>query len=32
MNNSFKKSGGNIKQLLVDLTQSDTFLYMPAKD
>ena len=32
MNNSFKKSGGNVKQLLVDLTQSDTFLYMPAKD
>jgi Protein of unknown function (DUF1592)/Protein of unknown function (DUF1588)/Protein of unknown function (DUF1587)/Protein of unknown function (DUF1585)/Protein of unknown function (DUF1595) len=32
MNNAFKQSGGNIKQLLVDLTQTDAFLYMPAKD
>ncbi|HXK20839.1 MAG TPA: DUF1592 domain-containing protein [Polyangiaceae bacterium] len=31
-NNAFKKSGGNIKQLLVDLTQTDAFLYMAAKD
>jgi hypothetical protein len=29
---TFKASGGNIKQLLVDLTQTDSFLYMPAKD
>lgn len=32
MNDTFKKSGGNIKQLLVDLTQTDAFLYLPAKD
>jgi len=32
MNATFKNSGGNIKQLLVDLTQTDAFLYMPAKD
>ena len=30
--NAFKASGGNIKKLLVDLTQTDAFLYMPAKD
>jgi hypothetical protein len=28
----FKATGGNIKQLLVELTQTDSFLYMPAKD
>jgi Protein of unknown function (DUF1592)/Protein of unknown function (DUF1588)/Protein of unknown function (DUF1595)/Protein of unknown function (DUF1587)/Protein of unknown function (DUF1585) len=27
---SFKSSGYNVKQLLIDLTQSDAFLYMPA--
>ena len=32
INNAFKKSGGNVKQLLVDLTQTDAFLYLPAKD
>lgn len=32
INNAFRKSGGNIKQLLVDLTQTDAFLYLPAKD
>jgi len=32
MNDTFKKSGGNVKQLLIDLTQTDAFLYMPAKD
>jgi len=31
-NNAFKASGGNIKQLLVDLTQTDAFLYLAAKD
>jgi hypothetical protein len=30
--NAFKASGGNIKKLLVDLTQTDAFLYLPAKD
>ena len=28
----FKATGGNVKQLLVELTQTDSFLYMPAKD
>lgn len=28
----FAKSGGNVKQLLVDLTQTDAFLYLPARD
>ena len=28
---SFKKSGYNVKQMLVDLTQTDAFLYLPAK-
>lgn len=32
VNSAFLASGGNIKQLLVGLTQSDAFLYMPAKD
>jgi len=30
--NAFKASGGHIKQLLVALTQTDAFLYLPAKD
>ncbi len=30
--NAFKANGGNIKQLLVALTQTDAFLYLPAKD
>jgi hypothetical protein len=29
---AFTASGGNVKQLLVALTQTDSFLYMPAKD
>src|SRR5262249_34853801 len=29
---AFLKSGGNVKQLLLDLTQTDAFLYLPAKD
>lgn len=29
---AFKASNGNVKQLLVELTQTDSFLYMPAKD
>jgi hypothetical protein len=29
---AFKASGGNVKQLLLALTQTDSFLYMPAKD
>jgi len=32
LNDLFKKSGGNVKQLLVNLTQTDAFLYLPAKD
>jgi hypothetical protein len=32
INNAFKNSGGNVKQLLVALTQTDAFLYLPAKD
>ncbi len=32
INEAFKKTGGNVKQLLVDLTQTDSFLYLPAKD
>jgi hypothetical protein len=32
INNAFRNSGGNVKQLLVDLTQTDAFLYLPAKD
>ncbi len=32
LSNAFKASGGNIKQLLVALTQTDSFLYLPAKD
>jgi hypothetical protein len=32
INDAFKKNGGNVKQLLVDLTQTDAFLYLPAKD
>jgi Protein of unknown function (DUF1592)/Protein of unknown function (DUF1588)/Protein of unknown function (DUF1595)/Protein of unknown function (DUF1587)/Protein of unknown function (DUF1585) len=32
LNELFKKSGGNVKQLLVNLTQTDAFLYLPAKD
>jgi hypothetical protein len=32
INNTFRSTGGNIKQLLVALTQTDAFLYMPAKD
>jgi hypothetical protein len=28
----FNAAGGNIKQLLVELTQTDDFLYLPAKD
>jgi hypothetical protein len=32
LNAAFKASGGNVKQLLVGLTQTDSFLYMPAKD
>jgi hypothetical protein len=27
---AFKKSGSNVKQLLVELTQTDAFLYLPA--
>jgi hypothetical protein len=30
--NAFRSTGGNIKQLLVALTQTDAFLYLPAKD
>jgi hypothetical protein len=29
---TFKQSGGNVKQLLLALTQTDSFLYLPAKD
>jgi hypothetical protein len=29
---AFARSGGNVKQLLLDLTQTDAFLYLPAKD
>jgi hypothetical protein len=29
---AFNASGGNVKQLLVALTQTDSFLYLPAKD
>jgi hypothetical protein len=29
---AFQKTGGNVKQLLLDLTQTDAFLYLPAKD
>lgn len=32
INDAFTKAGFNIKQLLVDLTQTDAFLYLPAKD
>ncbi|HEY6079730.1 MAG TPA: DUF1592 domain-containing protein [Polyangiaceae bacterium] len=32
LNAAFKASGGNVKQLLVGLTQTDSFLYLPAKD
>ncbi len=32
LNELFKNSGGNVKQLLVNLTQTDAFLYLPAKD
>jgi hypothetical protein len=32
LSNAFAKSGGNMKQLLLDLTQTDAFLYLPAKD
>jgi len=32
INDAFVKAGGNIKQLLIDLTQTDAFLYLPAKD
>jgi hypothetical protein len=32
INNAFRSTGGNIKQLLVALTQTDAFLYLPAKD
>jgi Protein of unknown function (DUF1592)/Protein of unknown function (DUF1588)/Protein of unknown function (DUF1585)/Protein of unknown function (DUF1587)/Protein of unknown function (DUF1595) len=32
LSSAFKGSGGNIKQLLVALTQTDSFLYLPAKD
>jgi len=32
INNAFRGSGGNIKQLLIALTQTDAFLYLPAKD
>jgi hypothetical protein len=32
LNAAFKSSGGNVKQLLVALTQTDSFLYLPAKD
>jgi hypothetical protein len=32
LNATFKATGGNVKQLLVSLTQTDSFLYMPAKD
>jgi hypothetical protein len=32
VNAAFIKTGGNVKQLLLDLTQTDAFLYLPAKD
>jgi uncharacterized protein DUF1592/uncharacterized protein DUF1588/uncharacterized protein DUF1595/uncharacterized protein DUF1587/uncharacterized protein DUF1585 len=32
INSAFLKTGGNVKQLLLDLTQTDAFLYLPAKD
>jgi hypothetical protein len=32
LNEKFKQSGGNVKQLLIDLSQTDDFLYLPAKD
>jgi hypothetical protein len=32
LESAFKSSGGNVKKLLVDLTQTDSFLYLPAKD
>lgn len=32
LNDKFKQTGGNIKQLLIDLSQTDDFLYLPAKD
>ena len=32
INNAFRSTGGNVKQLLVALTQTDAFLYLPAKD
>jgi len=32
LNAAFKAADGNVKQLLVSLTQTDSFLYMPAKD
>lgn len=32
LNDAFKQSGGNIQQLLVALTQTEAFLYLPAKD
>ena len=30
VNAAFKKSGYNVKQLLLELTQTDAFLYLPA--
>jgi len=32
LGNAFLKSKGNVKQLLLDLTQTEAFLYLPAKD
>jgi hypothetical protein len=32
LESAFTASGGNVKQLLLALTQTDSFLYMPAKD
>lgn len=32
LSDKFKQSGGNVKQLLIDLSQTDDFLYLPAKD
>jgi hypothetical protein len=32
LDQAFLKSGGNMKQLLLDLTQTDAFLYLPPKD
>jgi hypothetical protein len=32
LESAFMASGGNVKQLLLALTQTDSFLYMPAKD